>query len=275
MLDNTFSREESTFMRYLPFAILSFLLILLATASVITTETKDHDAVMPVSRDGDWMKRHQSMNARVAKGNVDLVLIGDSLTHGWERGGKTIWQKFYGDRNAVNLGIGSDRTQHVIWRLQNGNLEGIAPKLAVIMIGTNNSDSNTAEQIADGVGAVVAVVKEKTPTTKILVLAIFPRGATDQDDRRQLNMKANELIAKLADEESVFFLNINDKFLTEDRVLTPEIMPDLRHLRYRGYVIWALSMEPMVARLMGEKFTDRSGQFPRHSRAPSHPRSGK
>jgi len=255
-------------MRNFLLVTLSFSLILLAIASITTTEIKDHDTVTPVARDGDWMKRHESMSARVAQGNVDLVLIGDSLTHGWERGGKKIWEKFYGDRNAVNLGVGGDGTQHVIWRLQNGNLEGITPKLAIIMIGTNNSGSNTPEQIADGVKSIVEVIKEKTPTTKILTLAIFPRGATDQDERRQVNMKANELIAKFADDQSVFFLNINDKFLTRDRVLTPDIMPDLQHLRYRGYVIWALGMEPMVARLMGEKFTDKSAQFPRTSRTP-------
>ena len=118
---------------------------LLATFSF----AQDNDAVKPVPRDGNWMKRHESFNERVKQGNVDLIFIGDSITQGWEGAGKEVWAKTYGNRNAVNLGIGGDRTQHVLWRLDHGNIEGIHPKLAVLMIGTNNSGSNTSEQIAD------------------------------------------------------------------------------------------------------------------------------
>ena len=107
-------------------------------------EGKPNDAVVPVPRDGNWMKRHDSFNERVKKGNVDLIFIGDSITQGWEGAGKKVWEEFYGKRNAVNLGIGGDRTQHVLWRLENGNIEGIQPKLAVLMIGTNNSGSNNS-----------------------------------------------------------------------------------------------------------------------------------
>src|SRR3990172_4534699 len=154
-------------------------LALVATCLLSTAVyAQEHDAIKPVPRDGNWMKRHDAMNARVKEGNVDLVFIGDSITQGWEGRGKEVWQKFYGERNAVNLGIGGDRTQHVIWRLDNGNLEGISPKLAVIMIGTNNSGTNTPEQIAAGTTAIVKQLRTKTPQTKILVLAIFPRGET-------------------------------------------------------------------------------------------------
>ena len=118
-----------------------------------------HDAIQPVPRDGRWMKRHESMNSRVAEGNVDLVFIGDSITQGWEGRGKAVWAEYYGDRNAVNLGIGGDRTQHVIWRLQNGNLKDIHPKAAVIMIGTNNSGDDTAEQIAEAQEAAAAMTE--------------------------------------------------------------------------------------------------------------------
>ena len=90
------------------------------------------------------MKRHDSFNERVKQGNVDLIFIGDSITQGWENSGKAAWSEAYGKRNAVNLGISGDRTQHVLWRLDNGNIEGIKPKLAVIMIGTNNSGTFSA-----------------------------------------------------------------------------------------------------------------------------------
>lgn len=211
-----------------------------------------NDAVVPVPREGNWMRRHESFNERVKQGNVDLIFIGDSITQGWEGAGKNVWAEFYGRRNAVNLGIGGDRTQHVLWRLDHGNIDGIAPKLAVLMIGTNNSGSNTPEQIAEGVKAIVEKLRAKLPTTKILVLAIFPRGATKDDPRRKVNEAANTLIQKLADEKWVYYLDIGPKFLAEDGTLSREVMPDLLHLNEKSYRIWAEAIEPMVKRLMGE-----------------------
>ncbi len=216
-------------------------------------EGKPNDAVVPAPRDGGWMKRHESFNERVKQGNVDLIFIGDSITQGWEGAGKNVWAKFYGPRNAVNLGIGGDRTQHVLWRLDNGNIEGISPKLAVIMIGTNNSNSNTSEQIADGVKAIVAKLRHDLPKTKILVLGIFPRGAQPSDAKRQVNEGANKLIAKLADGQHVHYLDIGSKFLEADGTLSKQIMPDLLHLNEKSYTIWAESIEPKVAELLGEK----------------------
>jgi lysophospholipase L1-like esterase len=213
---------------------------------------QDHDAVNPVPRDGNWMKRHDSMTERVKKGDVDLLFIGDSITQGWEGAGKMVWAEKYGKRNAVNLGIGGDRTQHVLWRLDNGNIEGIKPKLAVIMIGTNNSGSNTSEQIADGISAIVKKLREKLPETKILLLGIFPRGADDENKNRQVNMKANEIVAKLADGTMVEYLDISSKFLDDKRVLSKEVMPDLLHLTPAAYQTWADAIEPHVARMMGE-----------------------
>jgi beta-glucosidase len=225
---------------------------LFAISSAPADDAEKHDAIKPVPRAGRWMKRHESMNARVKKGDVDLVFIGDSITQGWEGRGKNVWAKFYGERNAVNLGIGGDRTQHVIWRLDNGNLEGISPKLAVIMIGTNNSGNNTPEQIADGIKVIVGQLTEKTPKTKILLLAVFPRGANPDDKRRQVNEKTNAIASKLADQKNVSYLDIGKEFLEEDSTLSKEIMPDLLHLSEQGYTIWAESIEKTVASLMAE-----------------------
>lgn len=210
--------------------------------------------VDPKPRDGNWMKRHDSFNERVKKGNVDLLLIGDSITQGWEGAGKDTWEKHYGKRNAVNLGIGGDRTQHVLWRLDNGNIEGIAPKLAVLMIGTNNSNGtdNTAEEIGEGIQAIVKKLRANLPQTKVLILAVFPRGEKP-NPQREKNAKASEIASKLADDQMVFFQDIGPKFLTADGVLTKEIMPDYLHLSPQGYDIWAASIEPNVVKLMGEK----------------------
>lgn len=234
--------------------ILSVVAVSLAAPYVQGQETKAaHDAVQPVPREGGWMDRHKAMNERVAQGNVDLVFIGDSITQGWEGNGKDVWKEFYGDRNAVNLGIGGDRTQHVLWRLDNGNLEGINPKLAVIMIGTNNSNSNKPEEIADGIEMIIEQLKEKTPETKILLLGIFPRGATPDDKLRQVNEKTNEIVSRLADDDAqVHYLDIGKEFLEDDGTLSRETMPDLLHLNEKSYRIWAESIEPKVKELMGE-----------------------
>jgi beta-glucosidase len=213
---------------------------------------QDHDAVKPVPRDANWMKRHDSMNERVKKGNVDLLFIGDSITQGWEGAGKAVWAEKYGKRNAVNLGIGGDRTQHVLWRLDHSNIDGIKPKLAVLMIGTNNSKDNTSEQIAEGVKAIVEKLRTKLPDTKVLVLAIFPRGKDNEDKLRKVNAGANAIIAKLADDKNVFFLDIGSKFTDASGNLSTEVMPDLLHLNEKSYRTWAESTEEMVKKLMGE-----------------------
>lgn len=239
-------------MRRIPLALF---LLSLAGPFAVGQDAKpaEHDAVKGVPRGGGWVKRHESFNTRVKEGNVDLVFIGDSITQGWEGRGRGVWQKFYGDRNAVNLGIGGDRTQHVIWRLDNGNVEGISPKLAVVMIGTNNSGSNTPEQIAEGVTRIVEQLGEKCPKTKVLLLATFPRGSTPEDKRRQVNEKSNAIVAKLADGKRVHYLDIGPKFLESDGTLSKEIMPDLLHLSEKGYTIWAESIETKVAELLGEE----------------------
>lgn len=231
----------------------SLLLLVFFTTATHAQKVKSlHDAIKPVPRTGRWMKRHEAMNKRVKQGNVDLVFIGDSITQGWEGRGKKVWKKYYGKRNTVNLGIGGDRTQHVIWRLDNGNLSGITPKAAVIMIGTNNSGNNSPEQIAEGVTLIVRQLQKKTPKTKILLLATFPRGANPADKRRQVNEKSNAIVMKLAADDNVSYLDIGKKFLSDDGSLSREIMPDLLHLSDRGYTIWAESIESTLVKLMDD-----------------------
>lgn len=208
----------------------------------------------PVARPDEWwQRRQQKINDRASQGDVDLIFIGDSITQGWEGDeGKDVWEKFYGKRKAMNAGIGGDRTQHVLWRLDNGNLDRNKPKLAVVMIGTNNSGSDTPEDIAAGITAIVEKLQEKQPEMKVLLLAIFPRGENGDDKFRKTNVATNKIIASLNDGKSVFYLDIADKFLSEDGTLAREIMPDLLHLSKRGYEIWAEAIEPKVAELLGE-----------------------
>jgi len=217
--------------------------------------TKTHSAVTPVPREGEqWVQRHESFNAGAQQGDVDLVFIGDSITHSWERGGKDVWDKYYSHRKAMNLGISGDRTQHVLWRLKHGNIDGISPKAAVLMIGTNNSSrtDNTAEEIADGITAIVKLLRAKLPRTKVLILGIFPRGEKPSPQREK-NARANELAMKLADGKMVHYMDIGVHFLKPDETLTKDIMPDYLHLTPWGYQMWAIAIEGKLRELLGER----------------------
>ncbi len=219
-----------------------------------TSEKKENAAIKPTPKDANWVKRHEGFNERIKKGDVDLLFIGDSITDAWSGPGNEAWAKHWAPRKAVNLGIGGDRTQHVLWRLENGNVDGIKPKLAVLMIGTNNSNGNdhTGEEIGAGIKAIVAKLREKLPETKVLVLAVFPRGEKP-NPQREKNAKASEIAAGAADNKMVYFMDIGPKFMEADGTIKREIMPDVLHLSSKAYDIWAEAIEPKVAELMGEK----------------------
>jgi beta-glucosidase len=238
-----------------PFPCATSLPLVFALSSLChLVAAQDHTAITPVPKTGRWMERHEAMNARVEQGDVDLLFIGDSITQGWEGNGKDVWAKFYGERKAVNLGISGDRTEHVLWRLDNGNIEGIAPKAAVIMIGTNNSRANTPGEIVDGVTAIVHRLRTSLPDTKILLLDIFPRGETFNDQRGKI-LQVNQTVRKLDDGEHVQYLAIGHHFLSDDGSISRDIMPDFLHLTAAGYQIWAEAMEAKLAELLKEPGT--------------------
>jgi len=205
-----------------------------------------------------WQKRHEEkLAAKKAMNNkVDLLWVGDSITHAWDdrRKAGPVWDKYYAKRNALNIGFSGDRTEHVLWRLRNGAVDGISPKLAIVMIGTNNAGhrQEASKDTALGVKAILAEMRTRMPKTKILLLAIFPRGKDDNDALRKLNMGTNAIIKGYADDKAVFFLSINDTFLEKDRTLPKTVMPDLLHPNAKGYQIWAEAIEPKVKELMGE-----------------------
>jgi lysophospholipase L1-like esterase len=206
--------------------------------------------VVAAPRDGPWMEMHQSFLKRAQQGNVDLLFLGDSITQGWD-GAKKTWDRFYTPRKAANFGIGGDRTQHVLWRIENGELLGIEPKLTVLMIGTNNASDNSPDEIAQGVQAIVGALRQRLPKTKILLLAVFPRGQKPAAIRDRLGA-VNEKIARLDDGSNVRYLDIGKAFLNEDGTISKEIMPDYLHLSQKGYRLWAEAMEPTLWSLLDE-----------------------
>ena len=233
------------------------LVLALAAIPFSTVTAPAHSANEAALRnEQNWKDRHTLLNKRAAEAGEksQVIFIGDSITQGWEGEGKEVWGKYYSHRNAVNLGIGGDRTQHVLWRLENGNIAGLQPKAAVVMIGTNNSNAedNTPGQIADGVAAILKSLHEKLPGTKILLLAIFPRSENFSAQRGKLAM-INQVIRKHADGKNVFWVDFGHQYLNEDGTMPRALMPDYLHLSKSGYETWAESIEDQLSGILGDK----------------------
>ncbi len=210
----------------------------------VPAKRQSHDASLL-----KWFDRlHESYVARAQQGNVQLVFLGDSITQGWEQHAD-IFNREFGKYNAVHFGIGGDCTQHVLWRIQNGELDGIQPKVVVLMIGTNNSGvaENSAEEVAVGIKKIIEAIHAKAPQAKILLHAIFPRARESEDAK---NIAVNQIIQKYADGNKVYWLDIRKNLLTPQGELSYEIMPDLLHLSSKGYQIWADSLNAPLAELM-------------------------
>jgi lysophospholipase L1-like esterase len=199
-----------------------------------------------------FAKSHEAFVAVAKKGEAQVVFLGDSITAGWNGNGKEVFKE-YAKYNAANFGIGGDRVQHVLWRVENGEFDGIKPKAVVLMIGTNNSGTaeNSPEQIANGIKAIIAAIHKRTPDTKVLLLAVFPRGAGEANNPgRAKNKAVNALIAKFDDGQKVHYFDIGPKFLQPDGTLTKDIMPDLLHLSPKGYQIEADAIREKLASLV-------------------------
>lgn len=252
--------------RLLPLLIWAVAVALLAPASAQDKKKPKPKAAVtqsatePAPRDAGWVKRHEGFVAIAKKGGVDVLFLGDSITDAWggeghnpKAAGAKLFAKEFLPLKAANFGIGGDRTQHVLWRLQNGELDGIQPKVVMLMIGTNNSSTNTAEEIAAGITAVVKEIHKRSPKTKVLLLAVFPRGAKPNPTRDKLK-QVNNIVAKLDDGgKTVRYLDIGDKFLASDGSLTKDIMPDALHLSEKGYQIWTDAVKGPILELLGSK----------------------
>jgi lysophospholipase L1-like esterase len=223
-----------------------------AKKSAAATPTPKFDKDGKTPQPG-FVKRHEGFVDIAKKGDVDVLFLGDSITDGWRGSGKDVWAKQIEPLKAANFGIGGDRTQHVLWRIVNGELDGIKPKVAVVMIGTNNSGSDPAADITEGVTEIVRTIQKKSPATKVLLLAIFPRGKELPNAQNDKLIEVNKALAKLDDGKSIRFLDIGPKFLGNDKQLPKEIMPDYLHLSPKGYEIWAQAMLPTLYDMLGKK----------------------
>jgi len=230
--------------------------VIVSIALTALTVWGENTAIEPAPRDAKWVERHEGFVAQAKQGGIEVLFLGDSITDGRRTKGKAVWEKEYAPRHAANFGIGGDRTQHVLWRMEHGELDGLKPKAVVLMIGTNNTGKdqdgkprNTTPEIIEGVTAIVKGLRAKLPQSKILLLAVFSRGEKGTPIRDQLK-EINTALAKLDDGRMVKFLDIGAKFLEPDGTLSSDIMPDLLHPNEKGYQIWADAMEGTLGALL-------------------------
>lgn len=197
-----------------------------------------------------FLRKHQEFLDRGKEGPIGVLFLGDSITAGWDR---ELFAERFGSYQPANFGISSDRTQHVLWRIANGELDNIHPKVVILLIGTNNLRQPPAD-VARGVGAVTKAIREKLPGTHVLVLGIFPRGKDPADTavagQRRRVKEINSVVATLADGTHVHFLDIGDRFLSEDGLLSESVSFDGVHLTPAGYLIWADAMQPKLDELL-------------------------
>lgn len=223
------------------------------TPDVAPVAVHTNTAIIPVPRTGNITNRQTLVlqRARENPGNYDIEFIGDSITQGWEGAGKNVWQEFYGQRKVINLGVSGDRTQHVLWRFEQGQLDGVKAKAAVVMIGTNNSnkDDNTEADILEGVTAIVNQIRQRQPDTKVILLGIFPRGKMFNAQRGKI-LQVNQALARLDDGKNIFFTDIGAQLIENDGSIAPSMMRDALHPGEAGYKIWASAIEPKIKQIL-------------------------
>lgn len=241
---------------------------ILPSGSVLRAQAVGAEEVAPVDRlsSGWWSERHREILAKVAqRPDPELVLLGDSITQNYEKSSPPdedfapIWNQFYAPRRALNLGFSGDATNNLLWRLQHGEVQGLHPKAALILIGTNDTASygRSAEQTLNGIGAVVSDLKQRLPETRILLLGILPsavssaKSATDAAVNRQLALRYRH-------DPRVRFLDIGEVFLKPDKTIDTAIFYDPRlspprpalHPDSRGQRRMAEAIEPVLAKLL-------------------------
>lgn len=223
-------------------------------------------ALAPVPQPGTE-NRHAEKVTAAKKQAHHLLMIGDSITHSLgELGGRydalrPVWRRYYEQRGTLNLGYSGARIENILWNLQNGELDGAAPKAVTLMLGTNNVDEknypvrSTAPEVAEGMAAIVSLIRKQNPDTKILLLRPFP-GSYDGDlptSHRLILERAGDLLKPLADDTHVFYLDVNPGFLKPDGSLNPNLFFDHLHPNGEGAKVWAEAMEPMLSKLLGDK----------------------
>ena len=236
--------------------------VVLAVCAVTGTAAEDSPSVPKERTDGLSISQNKEINDSIKKmeGRIDLAFVGDSITRRWTGvENQESWNKYWGAYRAVNMGIGGDATQNVLWRLENGQLDGYQARVFVVMIGTNNcwgKQPPTADEVAAGIKKILDLIQSKQPHAKILLLSILPTGKKPQTGL-DLRTAINKLISKFAG-GPVHYMDIAAKFLEPDATISKEVMKDFLHLTPKGYEIWSEAIKDKVKELMGEAHSGKT-----------------
>mgnify|MGYP003337475157 FL=1 len=229
--------------------------ILLLACTVAGSAAEDSPTTPKERTDFIWTDQNKEINADLKKlgSQIDLAFIGDSITRRWRGdGNKEVWNKYWGSYRAVNMGIGGDATQNVLFRLKNGQLDNYQARVFVVMIGTNNcwGKETVPADVAAGVKSILDLIQSKQPKSKILLLSILPVGDKPNPGREK-RAAINSLISKFHG-GPVHYLDISAKFLESDGTISKDVMPDFLHLSPKGYEIWSEAIKDKIAALLAE-----------------------
>lgn len=197
-----------------------------------------------------WSLMHQQLMSRASRGDVGLLFLGDSITLGMDDA-QDIMQRLWAPYKPLNFGIGGDGTQHLLWRLQNGEVSGLKPKVAVVLIGTNNLAENHVDDIVHGVKVNVEELRKQLPLTRVVVLALLPRSPFANDRIRKKLNEVNAKLPELADNKDVFFIDVGPSLLQPDGTLTADVMPDYLHPSHKGYEMLFTALKPKLDPILG------------------------
>lgn len=197
----------------------------------------------------DWLKRHEGFLEQTRRGNIDVLFLGDSITEGFDG---EIWQRDFAPLRTANFGIGGDEVQHVTWRVLNGEIEGLSPRVIVVLIGTNNIGNvgHPAADVAKGVELLIKTLRTRLPQARIILNAVFPRDQKPGTPFRTQVAELNRLIQPLADGKQVVWLDVCAKLMEPNGEISATVMPDFLHLTPVGYARWATDLLPLVRHLL-------------------------
>ncbi len=230
---------------------------LCALAMLAATQVRCASDVAEPRKDANSQVGHERLVQKARAGRIDLYFLGDSITRRW--GGTDYpdflahWKKNFFGWNAGDFGWGADLTQNILWRITNGELDGVNPKVIVLLAGTNNIGTDprpdSAALTARGIAAILKVCKAKAPNAKIVLMAIFPRN--DGERSNVVINETNGLLAQMADGKTVRFLNINDQLADAQGKLFDGMTVDKLHPSLKGYEVWARNLKPVLTELLG------------------------
>lgn len=221
----------------------------------MSDRTKDKTRDPGLFGDYWWANRVLSRHNEIEKlkgKKVDLVMLGDSITHFWEWKYKKSWEKLTAGKTALNLGYGGDRTQQVVWRIAHGELDGYEAKCVVLMIGTNNNYAKKTkpENVVTAIEKIIGMIRQKQPNAKIVLHPIFPRGANAQSRHaavRERNDRTNALLKEFVEKDGkIIWIDFNDKLVDATGWVPKSIMPDELHPSEKGYEIWMEALKPVI-----------------------------